>query len=371
MRLPELEFKPTVPVLLARASQTYGDADYVVSADRRLSFAEAHERSGELARHLVAAGVGKGSKVGVMLPSGTDWVIVWLALARIGAISMLFSTTYRSMEIAKSLRYGDVELFIAPAELMGRDLATEIETALPGLADQSPGSYRLTAAPYLRDIWLVGGTDQPWATPVTVDPLSTPIDASDISDELLAAIEEQVHPADVLTVIYTSGSSAEPKAVMHTQGVAVRKVSPEVGLGLWNSQPGRVLMAMPFFWVGGPQSALGALHVGSTILCQERLEPGGALDLMEREKATTVGGWPASLEAIRQHPSYESRDLSSMVTPDPPPPPGTPGATVLESGSRCERRNDRNLRTPPQPRAVRLQGHRPRDRRDPPDRGGG
>jgi len=333
MRAPTLGWLPTVPALLQRAARRFGSKDLVVAPGRRLSFADAERESGELARVLLAAGVGKGTRVGLMLPSSPDWVIAWLALARVGALSMLFSTTYRSLEITKALRHGDAALLIAPARLLGRDLAVELAEALPGLAEGSPGRHRLLTAPHLRDVWLLGGPgEHGWARDVQLDPVAVPQGGGAVSEELLAAVEAQVTPSDLLTVVYTSGSSADPKAVMHTHGAAVRKVAPEVGLGLWSSRPGRVFLAMPMFWVGGPQSVLGALHAGSTILCQEKFDVGEALDLIERERATAIGGWPTLLDALQGDPSAAGRDLNSLEPPEPPPPPGTPGALVSSRG---------------------------------------
>src|SRR6185312_11825354 len=130
--------------------------------------------------------------------------------------------------------------------------------------------------------------DRSWVTPVTFDA----VDDSAVTDELLAAVESEVAPADAAVVVYTSGSAAEPKAVVHTHGTVVRKTSTGSNLGLQGSYPGhRVLCAMPFFWVGGVQMLAGALHSGSAIVCQERFDAEGALDLIEREQVTTMLGW--------------------------------------------------------------------------------
>jgi len=326
MKVPQLDFTPTVPILLRRALRRHRDQCLVVTAEERLTFAAAEARSAKLAKALVGAGIGKGTRVALMLPSGPAWVIAWLALARIGAMSMLFSTTYRSSEIANALRTGDVQHLITCGELFGRNLGQEIERAVPGIENQRAGQYRLSSTPYLRQVWLTGSQSRPWAHPLDLACPERGLDPG-MSDDFLRSLEDRVTPADVLTVIYTSGSSAEPKAVMHSQGAAVRKVAPQAGLGLASSKPGVVFMAMPLFWVGGPQSLLGALHSGSTMLCQQKFDAEGALELIERERATRISGWASMLETLRGHPSYASRDLRSIVSPPPPPPPGTPGAS--------------------------------------------
>jgi acyl-CoA synthetase (AMP-forming)/AMP-acid ligase II len=123
-----------------------------------------------------------------------------------------------------------------------------------------------------------------------------------------------------MIVVYTSGSAAEPKAVVHTHGTVVRKTSTGSNLGLQGSYPGhRVLCAMPFFWVGGVQMLAGALHSGSAIVCQERFDAAGALDLIERERVTTMLGWATTLGAIHEGAARGGRDVSSLGSVPLPP----------------------------------------------------
>jgi acyl-CoA synthetase (AMP-forming)/AMP-acid ligase II len=68
--MPFPDFEPTIPVLLERVVARHGPRTFVVLGDQRLTFAEADARSGELARGLIAGGVGKGTRVGVLLPNG-------------------------------------------------------------------------------------------------------------------------------------------------------------------------------------------------------------------------------------------------------------------------------------------------------------
>ena len=310
--VPDLDHKATVPALLAQAVERFGNREYIVSATERLTFREADERSALLARRLVDAGAGKGTRIGIVLPSGVDFTLAFLAATRIGSVAMLFSSTYKPAELARVVRIADVHTLFAPRVLLGRDYLRALEASFEGLADHGPGPLRLTSAPYLRSIWLLGdatAADPPWATPAGLFDTPTP----SVDTALLAAIENEVTPADLLLSICTSGSSADPKVVVHTHGVAVRKVHPETGLGLPSSIPDeRVLVVMPFFWVGGPQCLLGALHSGSPIICQERLDPEAAVDLIERERVTIVTGWPAVVEAVKTHPSGTGRDLSSL-----------------------------------------------------------
>jgi acyl-CoA synthetase (AMP-forming)/AMP-acid ligase II len=318
MRAPALEFTPTIPVLLRRAAAQFGDDDYVVTPDRRCSFRDAERVTRRLAKRMLASGVGKGTRVGIAFPSGIDWMLGWLAAARIGALPMLFSSTATPAELRTMLRIGDVAVLLAPRTLFGRDFHDYLEDAVPGLASQGSGRLYVPGLPYLRAIWVAGESDRDWATPVWFD--TTGSDGTDreeddsaVDDELLDAIEAEVTPADLAVVVYTSGSAAEPKAVMHTHGTVVRKTSPGSNVGLQGSYPGhRVLCAMPFFWVGGVQMLAGALHSGSAIVCQERFDADGARELIERERVTTMLGWSTTLAAIGDDAGEHGRDTSSL-----------------------------------------------------------
>lgn len=304
---PPVPLTPRLPELLARAVERFGEDDYVVEWDRRVSFAEAERRSAALAAQLLDAGVGKGTRIGILLPTGVDWAVVWLACGRIGALTMLFPATYRPVELRRALRISDAALLIASPTMLGKDHEDFLEEAIPGLGGSAAGALRDPAVPYLRGVWMVGRSTKSWAVPVDMVTPPAPEAAA-----LLKAVEDEVSPADPLLVIYTSGSSADPKAVVHTHGATIRKVQEELGMALAASAPGRAFCAMPFFWVGGPQELLGALHSGAAIVTQDRYEIGRTLDLLERERCTIIMGWPALLEQLTAHPDFVARNLTGL-----------------------------------------------------------
>ena len=70
---------------------------------------------------------------------------------------------------------------------------------------------------------------------------------------------------------------------------------------------------MPFFWVGGlTMVVLAAMTSGAAAVVQERFDPAEALDLAERERVTQISCWPNAARAMAEHPSFASRDLSSV-----------------------------------------------------------
>ncbi len=155
------------------------------------------------------------------------------------------------------------------------------------------------------------GCDRAWATSVELE--AEPPSHATVTDELLDAMEAEVVPADLAQVTYTSGSSADPKGVVHTQGVVLRGTSFLGSRPEFDGASMKLFCAFPFFWIGGTLILGSALQTGATVLCTERFEPGAALDLIEAEPATAVLGWPTLMQSIRDHPTFGDRTLPDIA----------------------------------------------------------
>ena len=310
MDIPTVPFPATIPGALHHAVDQWGARAFVVTSARRKTYAEAELASRRVAQRMLAAGIGKGTRVGVLFTYGPEFVVAWLGASRIGALVMPLATTYRPTEIRKVLRIGDVDTLITAAAVLGHDMHEMLEASVPGLADARGPRLFLSDTPYLRHIWITGGSDRSWATPVDLDATGR---VDGISDELLRAVEREVVPGDIAQVTYTSGSSADPKGVVHTHGTVVRATHALAALQSTDAEPTRYFCAFPFFWIGGTLILGAALQSGASVLCIERFDPGAALDLIESERATHVLGWPTLLQSMRDHPSFDTRDLPDIA----------------------------------------------------------
>jgi len=298
-----------IPSLLAARAAVHGDRDCISLADQRLTYQDLDARSRLWARGLLASGAGKGTRIGLLMPNGPDWAIAWAAATRIGAILVPLNTFYKPRELGWVLAHADIDTLLCVDSFLRNDYMERLERICPELA--SAGSslelLQLEQLPYLRRVF-VAGEPRSWAAPFTI----LEERASAISETLLAAVEAEVTPADPMVVIYSSGSTSEPKGAVHTHGAVIRHAENLNRFRDLRSDD-RLYSPMPFFWVGGfVFNLVSVLHEGASVICEEVFEPEATLALLERERATIVTGWPHYEEALLSHPSYPDRDLTSV-----------------------------------------------------------
>jgi acyl-CoA synthetase (AMP-forming)/AMP-acid ligase II len=297
----ELAGMPATVAQLLSARTSGHDDRLVITSDERLTFGEVDRRSALLAGVLLRQGVAKGSRVGILYPNGVDWVVTWLAAARIGALTVPLSTFAPPRELARTIRHTDVQyLAMAPA-FEGHSLTQRLEASLKGLVGSGP-EIQLPGAPYLRKIWIDDSTRPTWAEPLPEEGYF----------ELVAQAEEEVAPSDLLVVVSTSGATAAPKSVIHTNGSLIRHACAMAKIRALDATD-CIFTAAPLFWVGGLTVVLlAAMASGASVALQERFEPGSALELIEEAGATLISCWPPAARALAEHPSFARRDLSRI-----------------------------------------------------------
>jgi len=295
----------TFPEMNRALRERFGARECVVLGEHRIDFAEADRASARLARQLLATGVGKGTCVGLLAPNGPDFVVAMLAVLRIGAVLLPINTFYKEDELRWTLRHADVHTLLTVPGLLSHDYLARLEAAIPGLADATGPELFVPAVPFLRQVRVFGASDRIWCRPID-DP------SREVDDELLRAAEGEVRPADRGLIIYTSGSTAEPKAIVHTQGTLVRH-SWWLGREHGFVPEDRIYTPNAFFFIGGLVFSLFApMQMGACLVCEERFEPGETLERIERERATIVTGWPHYGPAMAAHESFSQRDLSAV-----------------------------------------------------------
>jgi acyl-CoA synthetase (AMP-forming)/AMP-acid ligase II len=285
----------TIPALLAHRRRLDVGRRALVTADGAITYAELDDASAAQAARLVAAGVVKGDRIGLLAPNGIEWATTALAVLRVGAVLVPLSTLLRPPELLAQVTTASLTHLITVGAFRDRRYLDDLEVAAPGLVDALGEGHRHAAAPSLRRLWPADGLPEA-AAPAA----------------LVRALEARVRPADDMVVLFTSGSRGAPKGVVHTHGGALRATA--AGLGARCVGPAeRLYIPMPFFWTGGFAGGLmTALVAGATLLTEAEPEPARTLDLLRRERATLFRGWPDQAARLAAHPAFATADLSSL-----------------------------------------------------------
>jgi acyl-CoA synthetase (AMP-forming)/AMP-acid ligase II len=299
----------TVTLLLHERASARGDHPLLICDDEVLSYVDAASRSAALAKGLLAWGAGRGTHVGLLHPNGPGFVVGWLAAARIGAVAVPLSTFSTSAELCMLLRNADIEMLLATTSLRGRNYVDVLTDAVPGLDLAMSPPLHTTSAPALRrvafDTSVVGVADG-WTRDALVEA------GADVGDDVLAAAEAGVRPSDRMVIVHTSGSTSEPKGVIHQHGSLIRHLDNLNELRRY-AEHEALFSNSPFFWIGGfAYGLLGTLLAGATLVCSNATDAAVTLDLLERVRPTMVNGFAASVAHLAQDPSFPRRDLSSI-----------------------------------------------------------
>ncbi|MBT37417.1 MAG: AMP-dependent synthetase [Deltaproteobacteria bacterium] len=299
----------TLPRFLDQVSDAFGTRVAIHFAGRNTTYADLREQVRELSRALVGAGVVKGARVAVHMANRPEWLVSAYAAARLGAVVVPVNTFATREELRHILRHGDVSLLLMQPSLLKHAYLDDLLAEEPGIATGESGRLRSTALPQLRRVACLGldagrGGVQSWPELLAL--------GCDVPDALVDAVADEVHPSDDGVLVYTSGTTALPKGVLHTQRAAVLQAWRFAEMLRFGPEE-RVFTTYPFFWTAGIAMSIGGtLAAGGRLLLQESFDPGAALDLIESERATAVHAWPHQHKALGEHPTASSRELSSL-----------------------------------------------------------
>jgi acyl-CoA synthetase (AMP-forming)/AMP-acid ligase II len=271
----------TIDQLVRIQARHYPNKPMVIDPDKHVTYAELDEVTRELGAAFISAGVGKGTRVGLIMPNCAQWVQIAIALTRVGAVLVPLSTLLQAPELVAQLRVASVQHLVAAREFRGHRYLDEVAQERSNL-------------PALREVWDAGSLPQGTAGP-------------DID-----AITATVTPSDTLAIMFTSGSSGPPKGVIHSHGNALGAVRSGLSARCIDADT-RLYLPMPFFWVGGFGSGvLSALLAGATLVTEQIPRPETTLQLLERERVTLFRGWPDQAEALARQTDAVPADLSSL-----------------------------------------------------------
>ncbi len=299
----------TLPGLLTRSAEQWGERTALITEQERLTYSELTGLVDRYARALVSAGVGKGVRVGVLMENSPEWIALLFAVTGLGAVLVPVSTFSKPGDLAYQLRHADIALLIMSESFLGNDYLVGLETTLPELHSGESGALCTRGAPALRRV-VVRGAE---GLPDGCDDWEAFLAAGDrVPADLVTDLCTEVDPEDECLILYTSGTTARPKGVLHRHlsvagngyriGERERLVPDDV---VWFYFP-------LFFSAGCINVTLGTLSHGAAMIVEPAFDAGRALALIERERATTWHLWPHMLKRLTEHPDWEKRDHSTL-----------------------------------------------------------
>ncbi|MEU1982261.1 class I adenylate-forming enzyme family protein [Nocardia sp. NPDC019395] len=275
---------------LVAASRAWGARDYLVTADRRISYARHLDSVAALSTALRENfGVAEGDRVAILAANCPEWVIAFWATQCLGAISVGLNSWWVPREIEYGLQHCRPSVLIVDAKRAA--LLTDIDTS---------------------DI-----------TVLTVETDLPRLIAANSGAELPHADIEEDDPS---VILYTSGTSGRPKGALHSHRnllavVDYHRFSDAFATELaghtyadTDPSPLRYLLTSPLFHIASLHNlVVPRLATGSAVVMyQGAFEANTALSLIERERVTNWGAVPTMASRLLEHGDIEKYDVSSL-----------------------------------------------------------
>jgi fatty-acyl-CoA synthase len=326
---PPLEDGPsegalTLPACLKQAVDRYGDHEALVlrtaQGVERWTYNQLWKHACDIGRALIACGVGKGTRVGVLMTNRPEYVAAFFGVTMSGALLVPLSTFSTPPEMAFLLETSAVTVLLLEGQVLSKNFVSLLQELEPDIAIKAPGELRSQRFPFLRYLAVVGdaparGTIEGWQQFLARGSAITPA--------LLEATAGSAFPSDPGALFFSSGSTSKPKGVLSAHRGIVLQFWRHARA--FNLHPGsydvRTWAANGFFWSGNCAMVMGmTLVIGGTIVLQRIFDPAEALELMQTEKVTFPHAWPHQWTQLVGAPNFLEVDLSSITYLDPSKP---------------------------------------------------
>jgi fatty-acyl-CoA synthase len=318
-RGPSLESEPglgatTLAGFLREITTTHADREAMTfrgggGEPVRLTYRDMWQQSMRIARALIASGVGKDTRVGLLATNRPEWVVAMFGITLTGGTCVALSSFATASELEQQLRLADVSILFFERSVASHDFAADLLSLCPELRSSSVGELQSQRLPYLRRLIQIDGEpDVPaiasWSTFLEL--------AARVPEQLVNAMAAEIAPADLAMVFFSSGTTGKPKGVMQThRAAAIQCWRPARILGLKDDV--RTWSANGLFWSGNFAMGMGATFaVGGSLVLQRYFVPGEALQLMSAEKVTYPMAWPHQWARLEADPLYLTVDLSTL-----------------------------------------------------------
>jgi len=263
-----------LPRIAAEAARRFGDrAAFRLPSGAPLSYQALDRASDEVAAGLAARGLGEGDVLLLSLPSGPEYVVAYLAAAKVGAVTAGANPRLRARERG------------LVADAVGPTLVLATEALTVGL----PGDVAVE---------VVAPTDDPGRLLGLL---------RNVDHDVLDLVEDAGRP---VCICFTSGSTGDPRGAWFTNRQLVAIAGMDSG-GAWGSG-GHLVAGTAFAHVGVMTKLPWQFASGATSHVMDRWDAGRLLDLVERHRLPAVNGVASQIALLLRHPGFDDHDLSSV-----------------------------------------------------------
>lgn len=302
--------RTTIAMLLVEQAQAIPDALYGIFPDREISFGALDQQAREIAKGLIALGIRPGDNVATLMPNCADWLPAYFGALYAGATVVALNARYKRHELDYTIRNSQARLLLTTDAIEDYvDFAGLITDLYPDVG-VNDGEARLTLAdaPELERVVLLGSSRRPGF--LSLDDLVAR--GRDVRDEAVDGARGAIRPEDPAAIIYTSGTTSNPKGCVLTH-TSIQRSWFTFGEIVGLKQGEKVWMPMPFFHTGGIGPMTVILARGAGFLTQPHFNPDKVIALIERYRVDHLyPGFPHMSLTVLQHPSY-SRERFSFV----------------------------------------------------------
>lgn len=286
-----MDFAPTIAEELRRTAARHPHTPAFHFHGTDVTYADWDRYATRFARALLAAGLRKGDRLGLLLPSIPEYLLCYLGAARIGVVTTGISTRYRRHELREILANADPTMVLT--------IGTAADVDLPELIEEVRAG-----APSLRAVIRFAGDG-----PGTLAGLLADGDAAEVD---LDAAEAAVHPEDPVAIIYTSGTTGTPKGAVYDSAAMIALTA------LFRSRlPGLPPPGEPQLWPGMSLTHVGAMvriHLqiafAGTLVLHESFDAHWCIEQLLRLRPARLGGFPPVLMMLLRSPEIAHHDFS-------------------------------------------------------------
>jgi fatty-acyl-CoA synthase len=289
----------TLGQMVDRSAARFPDREAIVFKRERLTYAGLRRRADDFARGLLGLGLAPGDHVVLWMPNCVEWNVANLGIAKIGAVTVTCNSRYKALEVDYVLRQSDARALVmvdrfAAASIDYLEILREVRADGRGL-------------PALRHVIVLGERRPPDAVGFAEIERAGGADG-----RALDAIV--VRPDDPVEMLYTSGTTGEPKGCLLSHRNMYVKCCVYTELHRWTSED-RYLVPVPYFHIFGSMGGVAAnCLAGSTQVVMDIFDPLEAMRLIEAERVTIFSGVPTMFITVLGHPAFGRHDLRSLRT---------------------------------------------------------